>query len=280
MIPLAVVTASTTPTQAATAVNSWALPPEIPLIVVANGAGPMDWSAWTALPVSVLLSRGACGPVAAFAAGVRAALDLGAAVIACLHDDLLLTPSDPPWWTVVTDHFQTHPQCGLAGFGGAIGLGDPDIYRVPYAPSQLARRGFRSNLVDAELHGVRSRLRCRVACLDGFSQIGRRAFFLGERADGATYPAPEPVWEALVARGIVHHAYDSVLGALAARLGWETWYLPQACLHLGGQTAVGDPTYQTWARTQHPDGDQGFWAHAHVVAYDWLRDVLPLTVTP
>ena len=70
----------------------------------------------------------------------------------------------------------------------------------------------------------------------------------------------------------------AALGCLAARYGWETWYLPIACTHYGGRTAVGDPGYPAWAPPQVEGGDQGFWAHAHRTGYDAFRDVLPLRV--
>jgi len=38
---------------------------------------------------------------------------------------------------------------------------------------QLARQDFRSNLREAELHGIRSLKAERVICHDGFSLIGR-----------------------------------------------------------------------------------------------------------
>ncbi|HEY9015251.1 MAG TPA: hypothetical protein VIM84_09335, partial [Gemmatimonadales bacterium] len=78
--------------------------------------------------------------------------------------------------------------------------------------------------------------------------------------------------------GVTHHFYDGMLGALAARLDWEVWFLPVRCRHFGGQTAVGDAGYAEWAKTQHPDGDQGFWQDAHRIGYDRFRDVLPLRV--
>lgn len=209
-------------------------------------------------------------------------------LIACLHDDLEIR--DPHWVDRVCGYFAANPAMGLAGFGGATGLGDSDLYQTPYRPEQLARKGFRSNLVDAEVHGIRSLLSERVACLDGFSQIGRREFWEG-RVASHTWKNGEAVniltdpttdrrrpWTQLEQLGFVHHAYDGALGCLAARHGWETWYLPIACKHWGGQTAVGDPGYQQWAKTQVSEGDHGFWKEAHRIWYDNFRDVLPLRV--
>jgi hypothetical protein len=149
---------------------------------------------------------------------------------------------------------------------------------------QLARIMFRSNMVNAEMHGIRSLLTEQVACLDGFSQIGRRDFWYGEhththRADGAAKGDVRP-WTYLEQLGVVHHFYDGMLGCLAARYGWETWYLPVRCDHHGGLTAVGDRGYQEWAKTKTTEGDHGFWTEAHEIGYREFRDVLPLRINP
>ncbi len=229
------------------------------------------------LDATYLASASYLGTVPAFNAGVTFALEhTDADVIASFHDDLEIQQEG--WVEEVLRLFSRRLTCGLAGFGGAVGLGDDQIYQTPYSPMQLARIGFRSNLVDAEVHGIRSLLSERVACLDGFSQIGRREFFLGwtpEMGGGRRHERP---WEYLDAHGIVHHAYDSLLGCLAARLGWEAWYLPMRCRHYGGQTAVGDQGYQAWAKAQIPEGDQGYWQQSHKRGYELFRDVLPIRV--
>jgi hypothetical protein len=120
-----------------------------------------------------------------------------------------------------------------------------------------------------------------VACLDGFSQIGRREFWQGlryDRGEVTDFGAGGPPWTVLQDLGIVHHLYDGLLGCLAARAGWETWYLPIACRHYGGRTAVGDRGYQAWAAAQPQGGDHGFWREAHRIGYEAFRDVLPLRV--
>lgn len=199
-------------------------------------------------------------------------------VLALLHDDLQIL--EQGWDAKVLRYFERQPGLGLAGFGGAVGLGDADLYQKPYAPTQLARIGFRSDLVDAERHGIRSRLAEPVACLDGFSQIGRRAFWEGWgfnrfQSEGQAGPEYRP-WTILEQLGIVHHLYDGLLGAIARRHGWQVWYLPVRCQHFGGRTAVGDPGYQQWAQTQVTGGDHGFWESAHAIGYEAFRDVLPL----
>lgn len=266
---LCVVTATTRRGKASRCIDTWYATKTLhfDIVVVENGTEHQDY----------------LGVVAAFRAGVAEALDQHprCEVIACLHDDLEIL--EDGWDQKLLRHFRDRPAMGLAGFGGAIGVGADDLYQTPYAPMQLARQGFRSNLVDAEAHGLRSLVPQRVACLDGFSQIGRRAFWQGYTAPtvvGSTAQAdrqPRP-WDVLDGLGVVHHAYDGMLGCLAARYGWETWFLPIRCHHLGGQTAVGDAGYQQWALNQIAGGDAGFWAEAHRIWYDHFRDVLPLRI--
>jgi hypothetical protein len=267
--PLAIVTASTNLDRSEGCRDSWrdmARDQDLPIIIVRNGPDAQGRQAYL-------------GTVPAFRAGIdRVLASLDAEIICAFHDDFEIQEND--WDQKVLRHFQRQPACGLAGFGGAIGLGAEKLYQVPYDPMQLARIGFRSNLHDAEVHGVRSLLTERVACLDGFSQIGRRAFWEG--ADGRTGdPAKAHLgrpWTVLDKLGVVHHFYDGMLGCLARRYNWEVWYLPIAGTHYGGRTAVGDPGYQEWAKTQTTEGDHGFWEQAHKIGYEHFRDVLPLRV--
>ena len=292
MSDLIVVTATTDPWRAKSCIESWG---DIPLMIVVNGRQwTPDHGVATELVATWINSKQYFGTVPAFRLGMDAALERhpDATVFAALHDDLEIR--DPDWATKVLTHFRRHPSCGLAGFGGAVGLGDADLYDKPYNPMSLARIGFRSNLVDAEVHGMRSLLAERVACLDGFSQIGRREFWatvpcgqlapwnplyvdpisigIGPFSDGRHVPALTQLEDL----GLRHHIYDGALGCLAKRYGWETWYLPISAKHYGGQTAVGDPGYQAWAQTQIEGGDHGFWTSGHEIVFREFRDILPL----
>ena len=282
---LCVVTATTNWDRAEACIDSWRTQAsgDLAVIVVVNGVADADRRP---PPTKAGVEYWIPGPnylgtVPAFKQGTDRALDRGFEIIANLHDDLEI--HEGGWDLKVIKHFVRHPACGLLGFGGAIGLGAEGMYDRPYDPMSLARVGFRSNLVDAEAHGLRSLLPERVACLDGFSQVGRREFWLGEkplRSHDQGYPEkgfPRP-WTFLDDIGFVHHFYDGALGALAARRGWETWYLPLRATHYGGRTAVGDQGYQRWAQTQQEKGDEGFWETAHKIGYSAFKDVLPLRV--
>jgi len=213
---------------------------------------------------ATVITPGIVGVVPAFAAGVKAAADLGAEIIACFHDDLRI--DEGGWDEKVTRWFDLHERCGLAGFYGAKGLGAGDIYQTPYNPMQLARSGGGSNMVEAEKHGERWLEPKRVVCFDGFSQIGRAELM-------------KWAFERLMKLGVVHHMYDGALGAFAIELGWECWFLPIACHHAGGMTAVANEEYQRWAKEKDPRGDQAFWEESHRIIYEELRGLLPLWVS-
>lgn len=213
---------------------------------------------------ATVVTAGIVGVVPAFAAGVKVAKDLGAELIACFHDDLRI--DEKGWDEKVRHWFEVEERCGLAGFYGAKGLGAGDIYRTPYNPMQLARSGGGSNMKEAEKHGARWLAPRKVVCFDGFSQIGRAEFMVY-------------AYERLMRLGVVHHCFDSALGAFAIEAGWDCWFLPISCHHHGGLTASANVDYQAWAKTQNPDGDQGFWNDSHRILYDELRGLLPLWVS-
>jgi hypothetical protein len=223
------------------------------------------------------------GVVPAFAQGLEKALtETKADIIACFHDDIRI--DERGWDARMLDFFATHPECGLLGFGGGRSLGDPRIYKTEYTPMQLARGGFISNMEDAGAHGMRVENPQRVACLDGFSQVGRRDYWEGMenvlpglvKTSAANLFAPN-LFQRLATLGLVHHAYDAALGCYAKRLGWQAWMLPIECHHYGGVTAVADAAYHEWALKQRPEGgDAIFWEEAHKAVYEEFKDVLPI----
>lgn len=288
MISLATVTATSDPARSFRCRESWkanaqVLPAEY---LVVNGASPVyrvttNEGQWhTSGNAHTYVSTAFLGVVPAFAIGVQRALDDGHGIIACLHDDLELSASG--WDDAVRKLFKTCPKAGLCGFGGARGLGHSQIYQIPYAPHQLARELFMSNMRDAEAHGQRVTGSQPVACLDGFSQIGLRAFWQGvpridlQGDDMRGWTAGTNLFAQMQSWGIVHHAYDAALGCFARRLGYQVWLLPLACHHHGGLTAVADPNYHQWAGQQRTAGDATFWEEAHAIVYQQFKDVLPI----
>jgi hypothetical protein len=92
-------------------------------------------------------------------------------VLAYIHDDVMIY--EKGWDDRVLREF-TDPTVGLVGFGGALGHGQPNLYRVPYHLPNLARQNFMSNLRHAEVHGERFTGERDVAVLDGFALFVRR----------------------------------------------------------------------------------------------------------
>lgn len=259
------------------------------IYLVAQGHTERDWECFAHIGGTKVYGyhhRQILGVVPAFALGVQRALQDGAEIIACFHDDLLIEQEG--WDQQVINLFRACPRAGLCGFGGATGLGHDQLYDVPYHPMSLARQHFGSNMRDAELHGVRWEAAQPVACLDGFSQIGTCAFWQGRPQHRGEDPAGNTInnlFAQMQHLGVIHHFYDGMLGCFAKRLGYQVWYLPIACHHSGGATAVGDKRYQKWANAQPitrdsrghmAGGDQGFWLKAHQVGYDEFKDVLPI----
>lgn len=286
---LAVVTATINLERALPCLESWRdrSSGRVLYYIVEQGGAPEPWRQFDQTDQGIGMacrSPEILGVVPAFAIGVRQALQQGAEVIACFHDDLEIQQDG--WDQDVLRLFKACPRAGLCGFGGARGLGDDLMYHAPYAPMQLARQSFGSNMRDAEAHGVRWESAQPVACLDGFSQIGLANFWRGVERQYELV-SPDAGWNLFTAMqdlGVVHHMYDGMLGCYAKRLGYQTWFLPVRCHHHGGLTAVADPRYHDWATaqlstTQRPNystGDQYFWELSHLIAYQEFRDVLPL----
>jgi len=172
-----------------------------------------------------------------------------------LHDDTLIFEKD--WDVKVLDWLSERPEAVLFGFGGAKGLGDPDLYQKPYQLQQLARRDFISNMKNADLHGRRVTVPTRVATLDLFS-VGARMSFLRDLKGWSWWPH-------------VHHGLDNAICLEAKRRGGEVWMLPIACDHLGGQTSTKVNFQSTFGEAEgkiHSDG--------HVTLYEGYRDILPV----
>jgi hypothetical protein len=297
---LAVVSATIDLDRALACFNSWRDRSVAPIdyYIVEQGRGPRDWEQRDASPKGRLFGmehRQILGVVPAFARGVAQALHDGAQIVACLHDDLEIEQDG--WDEDVVRLFKACPRAGLCGFGGGTGLGASDIYQTPYNPMQLARQRFGSNMRHAEAHGERWTAAQPVACLDGFSQIGTWEFWRGltrsTLATGAGHQIflddqPTNLFAVMESYGIIHHAYDAALGAYAARHGYQVWFLPVACHHYGGRTAVADDRYTQWAKAHVPpqhdqqgnlaEGDTAAWLQAHQWTYNEFRDILPIRV--
>lgn len=181
-----------------------------------------------------------------------------------IHDDIEILEAG--WDQTIARFFEEHPKCGLAGFGGALGLGNPEIYKVPYQLQQLARHNFFSNMKEAHIHGFRTLKPMRVAVLDGFCLIFRREAYLCMGG-----------WLKAINCGLMFHNYDFWACCMMARLGGEVWVIPIQCHHYGGGTSVS-LEYNEWIKTQGYVSDVEVHARAHEICYREFKDVLPLRV--
>lgn len=179
-------------------------------------------------------------------------------VIIYVHDDVTIHDSD--WHEHVMQCFTDRPECVTVGLGGALGLGNRDLYRKPYDIWNLARRSYMSNQTDWGTHGALLTETRRVAVLD--------AFFLAVRSDFIRALGGWPV-----AR-LTHHCLDLWLACEAARAAKETWAVAVSCTHHGG----GSSTTRSYTDAGWLQG--GTLALDHQIPHRWIwdsyRDVLPL----
>jgi len=182
-------------------------------------------------------------------------------ILAFLHDDVDV--HDPDWMDKVALFFEWFPKVGLAGFGGAMGLGTDDIYKRPYDFRQLARLSYLSNQDGWEVHGHHLDQAHRCTMLDGFALIFRREAY--EEMGG---------WQRLLDLGLTFHMYDFAACCEMERHGWEVWMLPIACIHHGGGTSI-TREYDAWLRSRGIAGDSEIHARAHEICYEEYRAVLP-----
>lgn len=209
----------------------------------------------------------ALSPVEAMAIGAARAAKTST-VLAFVHDDVTLTSESRGWDTQILDHFAARPQCGLVGFGGGLGFATDDIYKSPYDYRQLTRLDFVSNMREAEAHGRRVTSACQVAALDGFSMIVTREFYSAMCG-----------WDSCAANGIYFHMNDAWISCIAAELGYETWMLPVACHHAGGQTSVGrQADYAKVVERLGFTSPQDLYDKAHERIYKRFQRVLPIRV--
>jgi hypothetical protein len=220
------------------------------------------WGTWSQ-DVDTVAVTGVFGPVPAFYQGcLEAYKHYKPDIIACLHDDVAI--HDRQWASRVRLAFAEDPNLLLCGFGGALGLGESWIYQRPFEPMSLVRKDFISNMDLAEAHGRRVTEVTDIACLDGFSLIGRAEFMI----------AGYHLFKGL---GVLHHGFDSAFGALAKRWGGKTKLIPIRVHHAGGLTAVGMRQYQDWAQANH-GGDSSIHYNAHKLIWQEFKDVLPIPV--
>ena len=186
-------------------------------------------------------------------------LRLAEPVIAFMHDDCEI--HDPDWPAKVEAEF-ADPKVAVVGLGGALGLGDPELYKVPYNLNQLARKDYFSNQTDFEVHGQRETGSRNVAVVDGFF-MAIRTSFLGEIGGWSGFP-------------YTFHMYDAYICLKALELGYRIRMTGISCTHHGGGTSTG-PEYIDWCKERGttPECEH---QEPHRFIYENFREVLPVRV--
>lgn len=170
-------------------------------------------------------------------------------ILAYIHDDLQI--NEFGWDERVMREFED-PGVGLVGFAGALGHGSPSMYQEEFRIPNLVRRGFRSNLKDAERHGGRCSRAIDVSVLDGMALFVRRSVL--DAVGG--WPLSSPVG---------YFMYAEWLSCETRRQGLRIRMAGVACKHLGGKSS-GTPLPYTYEEE-------------HKWFYEHNRDVMPAWVT-
>lgn len=170
-------------------------------------------------------------------------------IIAMIHDDLVI--SEQGWDKRVLAEFED-PTVGLVGLAGALGHGNPKMYEEEFKIPNLVRRGFRSNLKDAERHGGRITGAIDVSVLDGLALFVRRSVL----DTWGGWPVTEKVGYFMYAEGLCCEV---------RRQGLRIRMVGVACDHLGGKSS-GTPLPHSYEEE-------------HRYFYEHNRDVMPAAVT-
>jgi hypothetical protein len=166
-----------------------------------------------------------------------------------IHDDVMIY--EKGWDTRVLNCFRD-TGVGLAGFGGALGHGTPNLYTGPYRVRNLARQHFMSNMRSAEKHGSRFAGECDVAVLDAFAVFVRRSIL--EKWGG--FPIGKPVG---------YYMWCENLCCETRRQGHRIRLVGVDCEHIGGRTSSSYPVKDDY------DAE-------HRYFYQNNRDVMPYRV--
>lgn len=183
--------------------------------------------------------------------------EFGEDILGYIHDDLTILESD--WEKWIFAEF-LDPTVAVCGFGGAKAVGHPDIYKIPYHFSQLARRGFISNMIDAEKHGERVTVPTDVAFLDSMAIFIRREFLVSLGGWPVERYAPS-------------HMSDLWICLQALRHGFRVRMVPISIEHTSGGSG---PDYPEWCKTTKWGSDAAMHQHNHRMIYEEFADILPV----
>lgn len=181
-------------------------------------------------------------------------------IIIMIHNDVSV--HDARWLQQVMWLFETGAHVTAVGFGGALSLGSPSLYKRPYRIEDMARGCYRSNQRDWQVHGTHLIGMCQVAVLD--------AFFMAIRTESLRR------WGGWPTRHLTHHCLDLWLACEAARSGGKIFAVGVDCTHHGGGAST-NPIYREakWLQGGSMEEDH---RQPHRWLYDNYADVLPITL--
>lgn len=175
------------------------------------------------------------------------------------HDDIAI--HDHNWFERVAMEFMD-PDVAVVGFGGATGIGTPELYKTPYRIQQLIRHDYRSNQTGWNVHGLQEIGERDVAVVDGFFMAVRGTFL--KQIGGWAWMQCE------------FHCYDLAMCLEAIRRGKKVRTVGVNCTHFGGGTST-KAEYVDWLKERGRTPEQDH-LEPHIWLADRYRDLLPYHV--
>ena len=176
------------------------------------------------------------------------------------HNDVLF--NEKGWDDKIREAFKKHPEAGMVGAYGAKGIGNANIYQVPYVMQQLARNGNVSNCpMNKEVHGFRNLQNEfeNVAVFDGFFMAIKKELLKKTEGFG---------------KGLYwHHNQDNLISIQSLENGYENIVIPLNIFHLGGRTDCGEDWTKGTGKTK-----QQIHQEAHVPFFEYGRGILPVMI--
>lgn len=179
-------------------------------------------------------------------------------IICYIHSDVVI--HEDRWLQRVEKEFED-PRVAIVGFGGATGIGLPNLYKEPYRIENLIRHNYASNQSDWQVHGTRETGSKDVAVVDGFAMCVRTEFL--KQVGG---------W---VQVAVNFHCYDLWACLLAIRHGWKVRMVGISCTHNGGGTSTS-PQYKKWCEDHGTDMGREH-SEPHLRFYREFTDLLPFS---
>lgn len=225
---------------------------KFPLLIVDNGSNPpvRDWLQGLRKGDNVIRNDENVGVMPGMNQAWQVLKD-STDYIFFIHNDVLIFEKN--WDDKLLRVLESLPECGVAGFYGAKGIGTQDIYKTPYYMHQLIRVENVSACwrMDPAVHGFRpiSGESEQVAVMDGFSMIVKTDLL--NKLDGFDRTFPP------------HHMYDNDICLESMDKGYKNYVISMDAQHLGGRTDVGEAWNKPFGKEKHE-----IHADAHPVYYE------------